>query len=61
MNQQVFEDCINLMRDKNSGRISSDILLDMLEKKLGKSGMDMMALWGVMCANEAVSNFMQRP
>lgn len=54
--QALFDECVQLMRAKNSGKLTAEELLLELELRLGKTGMDMMALWGVMCANEAVRN-----
>lgn len=48
-----MEEATALMKTYNGGLIGKDQLLLHLEESLGSKGMDMLALWGIMMANEA--------
>lgn len=51
--KETFTLAMELMKRHNVGELSVERLLAGLETLLGRTGMDMLALWGVMCANKA--------
>lgn len=54
-----MEEATRRMRECNGGGMTKKELLVQLEDLLGKSGMDMLALFGIMCANEATDNLIR--